>query len=272
MNSRWPRHGDAAPAPPPRGLYLVTPDDGDTARLLARVRRVIGLATVLQYRNKAADDALRREQAAALLPLCRETGVPLLVNDDWLLAADIGADGAHLGETDGALREARRALGGSAILGASCYDDFSRAEAAAAAGASYLAFGAFFPSPTKPNARRATPGLLADSARFGLPRVAIGGITPDNARQLVDAGADLLAVISGVFDAPDPAAAALAYRACFIGGTHSPSIHPPHAGEGGSDMAHDAATGPHIPRLKPLPQEQEAAPPRADAEDGERHA
>src|SRR6185312_6988911 len=101
------------------------------------------------------------------------------------------------------------------ILGASCYDDIARAEAAAVAGASYLAFGAFFPSPTKPDARRATPPLLQASAHLGLPRVAIGGITPDNARQLVAAGADMVAVISGVFNAPDPAAAARAYRACF---------------------------------------------------------
>src|SRR3546814_4213555 len=91
-------------------------------------------AALLQYRNKGAGDALRREQAMALLPLCREAGVPMVVNDDWRLAADIGADGAHLGEDDGALREARRALGDDAILGASCYDDIARAEAAAAAG------------------------------------------------------------------------------------------------------------------------------------------
>ncbi|MFC3716672.1 thiamine phosphate synthase [Luteimonas soli] len=216
MNSRRPRAGHAARRSL-RGLYLLTPDENDTARLLARVRTVITQAALLQYRNKVADDALRREQATALLPLCREAGVPLVVNDDWRLATDIGADGAHLGEDDGALREARRALGRDAIVGASCYDDIARAEAAAAAGASYLAFGAFFPSPTKPAARRATPELLAASARFGLPRVAIGGITPDNARQLVAAGADMVAVISGVFDAPDPVAAARAYRACFVG-------------------------------------------------------
>src|SRR5690606_16415734 len=114
-------------------------------------------ATLLQYRHKGAGDALRREQAAALLLLCREAGVPLVVNDDWPLAADIGADGAHLGEDDGALREARQALGNDAILGASCYDDIARAGAATAAGASYLAFGAFFPSPTQPGARRAAP-------------------------------------------------------------------------------------------------------------------
>ena len=224
MNSGWPHSGRAL-----RGLYLVTPDDNDTARLLERVRAVIGHAALLQYRNKSADGDLRDEQAAALLPICREAGVPLLVNDDWRLAKDVGADGAHLGEDDGELRAARKLLGDGAILGASCYDDLARAAAATAAGASYLAFGTFFPSPTKPNARRATPELLHASARLGLPRVAIGGITPDNAPQLVAAGVDLLAVISGVFDAPDPIAAARAYRACF---THPHPDPPPHAGEG----------------------------------------
>lgn len=207
-----------APRPPPRaalrGLYLITPDAADTARLLDRVRAVVGEAVLLQYRNKAADPGLRREQATALLPVCRAANVPLIVNDDWPLAAELGV-GAHLGDDDGSLAEARAAMAAGAILGVSCYDDLRRADAAAAGGADYLAFGAFFPSPTKPHARRATVALLRDSARFGRPRVAIGGITPDNARGLVAAGADLLAVISGVFDAPDPRAAARAYRACF---------------------------------------------------------
>jgi thiamine-phosphate pyrophosphorylase len=198
-----------------RGLYLITPDEHDTARLRARVQPVLAGAALLQYRNKAADAALRRAQLAMLLPLCRVAGVPLLVNDDWRLAAELGADGAHLGEDDGALAEARATLGPDAILGVSCYDDIARAGIAAMAGADYLAFGAFFPSPTKPGARRATPRLLRDAARFGLPRVAIGGITPDNARTLVTAGADMIAVISAIFDAPDPIAAASAYRACF---------------------------------------------------------
>jgi len=210
MNSGWPHSGRT-----PRGLYLITPDDGDTARMLARVHAVVAEATLLQYRNKAASSSLKREQLSALLPLCRDAGVPLVVNDDWRLAAELGADGAHLGEDDGELAAARDLLGQDAILGASCYGDVGRAERAAAAGASYLAFGAFFPSPTKPNALRATPDLLQASERFELPRVAIGGITPDNASQLVEAGADLVAVISGVFDAPDPRAAARAYRACF---------------------------------------------------------
>ena len=204
------------PAWPRRGLYLITPDEPDTARLLARVAGPLAAgAALLQYRNKGADAALRREQATALLPLCRAAGVPLLINDDWMLAAELGADGAHLGEDDGELAQARKTLGPSAILGASCYTQIGLAEAAAAAGASYLAFGAFFPSGTKPLARRAETPLLRASAALGLPRVAIGGITPDNGGLLVAAGADLLAVIGGVFDAPDPAAAARAYARCF---------------------------------------------------------
>lgn len=201
---------------PRRGVYLITPDEPDTTRLHDRVAAALAAGpALLQYRNKAAGDALRCEQAAMLLPLCRAAGVPLLVNDDWRLAAELGADGAHLGEHDGEIARARAALGPAALLGASCYDDPERGRRAAAAGASYLAFGAFFPSGTKPLARRANPSLLAASAPFGLPRVAIGGITPDNARSLVTAGADLVAVIGGVFDAPDPAAAVRALRACF---------------------------------------------------------
>lgn len=200
---------------PFRGLYLITPDEPDTPRLQARVAAVLGEARLLQYRNKSADDALRRRQLAALRPLCREAGVPLIVNDDLSLAIEAGADGVHLGEHDGTAAEARAALGEHALIGVSCYDDLTRARAAALAGASHIAFGAFFPSATKPNARRATPDLLRDSAPLGLPRVAIGGITPDNARGLIEAGADLVAVISGVFDAPDPLAAARAYRRCF---------------------------------------------------------
>lgn len=215
MNARRPRAMAHLPEPRLKGLYLVTPDDGDTARLLRRVEAVLATATLLQYRNKSADVALRRTQIAALQPVCRHAGVPLLVNDDWHLARELGADGAHLGDGDGDLRAAREGLGDIALLGASCYDDLRRAEAAAAAGASYVAFGAFFASPTKPDARHATPQLLRDAAAIGLPRVAIGGITPDNAPVLIAAGADMIAVVSGVFDAPDPVAAAQAYRACF---------------------------------------------------------
>lgn len=201
---------------PRRGLYVLTPDEPDTARLLARVEPVLAAGpALLQYRNKAADAPLRRTQAVALLALCHAHGVPLIVNDDWRLAGEIGADGAHLGGDDGDLRDARHALGDAAILGASCYDDIGRAHVAMSAGASYVAFGAFFPSTTKPGARRAGLQLLRDTSVATLPRVAIGGITPDNARLVIDAGADLVAVVGGVFDAPDPHAAALAYLACF---------------------------------------------------------
>jgi len=131
------------------------------------------------------------------------------------LASEAGADGVHLGEYDGALDDARQRLGPRALLGVSCYDDPGRAELAALQGADYVAFGAFFPSPTKPGARRATPALLRATVNLGLPRVAIGGITPDNAPQLVAAGADLVAVISGVYDAPNPAAAARKIQALF---------------------------------------------------------
>ena len=199
----------------PQGLYPITPDEPDTARLLARVQPVLAYATWLQYRNKAVDPATRRAQVEALLPACRAHGVPLIVNDDWRLAADCGADGAHLGEDDGDLREARAALGPGAIVGASCYDSLLLAERAVAAGASYVAFGAFFATGTKATTRRATTALLREAAALGVPRVAIGGITPDNAPPLVAAGADLLAVIGGVFEAPDPVAAARAYLRTF---------------------------------------------------------
>ncbi|HET6435532.1 MAG TPA: thiamine phosphate synthase [Xanthomonadaceae bacterium] len=200
------------PTPLRRGLYLVTPEPLPDPALIARL---LPFATCLQYRSKQADAATRRHEAEALQALCARARVPLIVNDDVALAAAVGAAGVHLGEHDDMVGAARAALGPHAILGSSCYDDPARADAAARAGASYVAFGAFFPSPTKPQARRATPELLRDAARLGLPRVAIGGITPDNAPPLVAAGADLVAVISGVFAAPDPVAAARACAALF---------------------------------------------------------
>lgn len=202
---------------PTRGLYLLTPDEPDTQRLVARIEPLLaeGVA-MLQLRNKPAGSALLREQALALLPLCRAHNVPLIINDDWRLAAEVGAAGAHLGASDGALGQARAAWGDTAILGASCYGDLARADRARAAGASYLAFGAFFASGTKPLAQRAALSLLHDAARLTLPTVAIGGITPDNARQVIAAGADFVAVIGAVFDAPDSAASVRAFRNCFL--------------------------------------------------------
>jgi thiamine-phosphate pyrophosphorylase len=205
--SDWPR----------RGLYLLTPETPDTDALCARVEIALGAgAALLQYRNKSGDAALKLAQAAALLPLCRRHHVPLLINDDVELAHAVRADGVHLGEFDAGIADARRLLGPRAIIGASCYDDAARAERAARDGASYLAFGAFFPSPTKPQARRASAHLLRDAARLGLPMVAIGGITADNARPLIAAGADLLAVISAVFDDPDIGAATRRLARLFL--------------------------------------------------------
>jgi thiamine-phosphate pyrophosphorylase len=202
MTRRWPR----------RGLYLVTPEPLPE---LACIARLLPHAACLQYRSKQARPDTRRRQALALRALCAEAGVMFLVNDDVVLAETVSADGVHVGEHDVGVAEARARLGEAAIVGSSCYDDLARAEDAVRAGASYVAFGAFFPSSTKPHARHATPQLLRDAARFGLPRVAIGGITPDNAAPLVAAGADLIAVISGVFDAKDPVAAARGCAALF---------------------------------------------------------
>lgn len=199
-----------------RGLYLITPDEADTARLLARVAPLLGEGVaLLQYRNKLADAASRREQAMALQTMCAHAGVPLIVNDDVQLAEAVGAAGVHLGEDDGDLRAAREFLGEDAILGASCYDEMDRAQRAVDAGASYVAFGAFFPTTTKNTTHRADVSLLRAAEKFGVARAAIGGITPENARPLIAAGADLIAVIGGVFNAADPVAALREYQAAF---------------------------------------------------------
>ena len=183
--------------------------------MLARVQPLLSFASCLQLRNKLMTDATLREAGTLLRDACKEAGVPLIINDDAALALELGADGVHLGEHDGDIGSARALLGDNAIIGVSCYDDIERARRLVAEGADYIAFGAFFPSPTKPHARRAGIGLLRGSASLGVPRVAIGGITPDNAGSLVAAGADLIAVISGIFDAPDPVIAARAYSSLF---------------------------------------------------------
>jgi thiamine-phosphate pyrophosphorylase len=201
---------------PRRGLYLLTPEEPDSGRLAARVAPVLatGAVALLQLRCKTGDATRRRAHALALRRFCTEAHVPLVLNDDWRLAADLGL-GAHLGGGDGDLREARAALDPGAILGASCYDELARGRAAAAAGASYIACGAFSASGTKPLARRAPLPLLAQARQIRLPVVAIGGIDADNGGTLLQAGADLLAVLGAVFDAPDPPAAARAFLPLF---------------------------------------------------------
>jgi thiamine-phosphate pyrophosphorylase len=198
-----------------RGLYAIT--DGPRRDLLPVVEAALrGGAAIVQYRDKTSDSARRIAEAAMLLAACRNAGVPLIINDDVELAVATGANGVHLGEHDAALTAARARLGPDAIIGVSCYDSLVRARNAAAAGADYLAFGAFFVSPTKPHARRASVDLLRQARSLGLPLVAIGGITPDNARPLIDAGADFVAAISGVFAAADPEFAAREYAKTFL--------------------------------------------------------
>jgi thiamine-phosphate pyrophosphorylase len=199
---------------PSRGLYAIT--DGPRPDLLAAVEGALrGGAAILQFRDKTADRERRAADAAALLALCRRFGVPLIINDDVELAATVGAHGVHLGEHDGEIAAARTRLGPDAIIGVSCYDSLDRAQQFAAAGADYLAFGAFFATATKPGARRASIDLLLAAKPLGLPLVAIGGITPDNAQPLIAAGADFVAVVAGVFAAADPAGAARRYANLF---------------------------------------------------------
>lgn len=200
-----------------RGLYAVTGETSSPEELVDRVARAIhGGAVLVQYRDKSGDATRRQREAAALLELCRSTSVPLIINDDVALARLIGADGVHLGKDDALLAQARAALGQEAIIGVSCYNSLEHALQARDAGADYVAFGSFFPSSTKPAAVRAGPDLLrAARSRIDLPIVAIGGITPENGARLIEAGADLLAVIHGVFGVPDSEHAARSYTALF---------------------------------------------------------
>lgn len=197
--------------PIPRGLYAltdsqITPEE----RLVPAVAAAIAGGTVMvQYRDKGADDARRRWEAEDLSRLCRSLGVPLIINDDIALAEAVGAAGVHLGRDDGDIADARARLGAQAIIGASCYNDLQLAVRAAEAGADYVAFGSFHSSTVKPHAVRADVGLLHEARRrLRCPIVAIGGINADNGRSLIEAGADLLAVISAVFAQPDIQAAA----------------------------------------------------------------
>ena len=201
-----------------RGLYAITEDRRHRAgELREKVRAaLLGGARVVQYRDKSADRARRLEEATSLATLCREQGVLFIVNDDVDLAVAAGAGGVHLGREDRDIRSARGQLPPGTIVGVSCYNDLDRARRAAAEGADYVAFGSFFSSPTKPHAVRAEPALLRRAHdELTLPTVAIGGISPENGAALVQAGADMLAVISAVFAAPDVTAAARAFAPCF---------------------------------------------------------
>ena len=198
-----------------RGLYAVTPDSADTEALVRKVEHALqGGIALLQYRNKLASGKARFAEAMRLAQLARGYGVPLIVNDDIALALEVGAQGAHLGREDGDLVEARRRLPGR-LLGASCYNDLALARRAVTQGADYVAFGSVYASSTKPGAVRAPLELFTQARALKVPLCAIGGITLENAAALVQAGADLLAVITDLFDAPDIAERAHAYSGVF---------------------------------------------------------
>ncbi|PKM21823.1 MAG: thiamine phosphate synthase [Gammaproteobacteria bacterium HGW-Gammaproteobacteria-14] len=208
-----------------RGLYAITdPRLLDGSRLLTACEAALrGGARILQYRDKPASDTQRRQRALELLRLCRDHGALFIINDDSALAADIGADGVHIGQSDGDLSRARQRLGPDAIIGVTCHGDPALAHQAVMDGANYVAFGRFYPSLTKPHAMPADPAVLATrlpmvtttTTTTPIAKVAIGGITPDNAPPLLKAGADALAVIHGLFGSDDIEARARQFSRLF---------------------------------------------------------
>jgi len=202
-----------------RGLYAITPDGIDPNELMISVQAALrGGVRIVQYRDKTRDAAQQAVIAHALCALCRRYGAGFIVNDDLALALVVDADGVHLGADDGDLATARQSLGPRKLLGVSCYADFALAGAAVAAGADYVAFGAVYPSPTKPHAQRAPLSLFARCRdELGVPVCAIGGITLDTAPALVAAGADLLAVITDLFAASDIESRARNFQHLFTG-------------------------------------------------------
>lgn len=203
---------------PARGLYAITDSALHRGAALEHAvgRAIAGGAAIVQYRDKSADETRRLDETVRLVDLCRSHGVPLIVNDDVELALRAGADGVHLGRDDADPAAARARLGEGCIIGVSCYDDVEGAVVAQHRGADYVAFGAMFPSATKPGASPAGLATIRSArARLRVPIVAIGGITPDNAASLLAAGVDMLAVVRGVFGAGDPAVPARRFDRLF---------------------------------------------------------
>ncbi len=200
-----------------QGLYVITDRALMGADLLAQAEQAIaGGARLLQYRDKDSNSAQRQQQAGALAQLCKQHGVIFIINDDPALAVNVGADGVHLGQTDSNIYSARQALGTDKIIGVTCHASLKTALAAEKAGADYVAFGRFFPSQTKPDAPPAEIDILQQARRsLSIPIVAIGGITPENGSALIAAGADMLAVIHGIFGASDIRQAAATFARMF---------------------------------------------------------
>lgn len=200
------------------GLYAITapPADSSVSLIIQVEQALLGGARVIQYRDKSGERTRRQHEATALAKLCQKHDALLIINDDPALALAVGASGVHLGRDDAAYAEARALLGPDAIIGVSCYNQLDLAAAAQEMGADYIAFGRFFPSRSKPLAVQADPNLLRQARRaLSLPLVAIGGITPENGGLLIAAGADMLAVIHGVFGQPDIRAASAQYKKLF---------------------------------------------------------
>lgn len=200
-----------------KGLYIVTPDWDDTQRLLEVTEEALrGGAVLVQYRHKTASDELRKEQAECLQALCRSYGRPLVINDYPELCLAVGADGVHVGGTDASVAEVRAKLGPSKIVGASCYGDLALARKAHQEGASYIAFGGFYPSRVKKYEVTTSPAIIAQAkAEIPLPVVVIGGMTRQNAEPLVKQGADMVAAISSVYGALSAEHAARSFMELF---------------------------------------------------------
>ncbi len=185
-----------------KGLYAITPDSADLNTLIQKTQLAIeGGAFMVQYRSKIHDRDVKMQQCAAILRICREYDIPCIVNDDVEMCRVLEADGIHLGENDDNIAEVRRILGEDSIIGSSCYDQLNRAKKAQKEGASYVAFGAVFPTPTKPNAPRASLELLREAkSEIQIPIVAIGGITMNNAHDVIETGIDAIAVITSLYE------------------------------------------------------------------------
>ena len=200
-----------------KGLYAITSDNADTDLLVKKVEAALqGGVNMLQYRNKQASHKLQTQQARAILPLCKQYNVPLIINDSVKLCLTLDADGVHLGADDGNLAEVRARIGIDKILGASCYNRFDLALIAQNQGADYVAFGACFASNTKPNAPLADLSLFNRAReKLTIPRVAIGGIELQNASQVIQDGANAIAVIQAIFMADDVKLAAQQFSSLF---------------------------------------------------------
>ena len=205
------------PLPVSNGIYAITDCENLTDdELIKKSEDILNVGvSFFQYRNKETNQQKKKNLAQKLQALCQRYNTPFIVNDDVMLAKELSADGVHLGQDDEDINNARETLG-SKIIGISCYNDLNRAKIAEENGADYVAFGSVFPSITKPNAKKASIELLKEAkSSLTIPIVAIGGITPENGKQLINANVDFLAIISGLYSSPDAANATRAYKNLF---------------------------------------------------------